>query len=381
MSAQIAHEQSFPASCKRCGGVLYDFVDFCPYCGTGRPLDTVTLGTFPKATLSALGPTAAAPPVPATAGLSSDGESAAELAAAYADYPSDFPPTRETPFWHPGRWVFTKGFLLILFIIPIGYAAYLLFGEGRKPAPMINDQGVHETAGSISSPSAPQQANTAPPAAETPPPAAAQATQETSQFKDLPESLRAARASLAENNLTGAEAADNAALARDANNEDARAIQRDLQARQQRRDRALQIADRCAGEGTWSCAQLEASEALAIDSSSQHAQSLMEQAIVAKGWTPLSPPNPSNNAAHATEGAPLPPGANGVRLPSSQDWNAAAPPPLPNAAQATVTANPVNPTDTAGAAMPASNGNSAEAQERAIVQYGWKHPAPGGAAH
>jgi hypothetical protein len=349
MSAQIARDQHFPASCKRCGGVLYDVVDFCPYCGTSRPLDTVALGTLPKATLSALGPTAAAPPVAATAGLSSD-EAAANHASAYSD--EDSPPTGQAPFWHPRRW-FSKGFLLVWFIIPIGYAAYELLGEGRKPAAPISEQSVHETGGTISAPQQ-EQANLSPQAADTAP-----AIHETPQFNDLNESLQAARASLAENNLAGAAAADNAALARDANNEDARAIQRDLEAREQRRDRALQIADRCAGEGTWSCAQLEASEALAIDSSSQHAQSLMERSILAKGWTPLSSANAPANAAKA------PADANPANLAGAN----------------------ANATQQAGAAMPASgangaNGaNSADAQERAIVQYGWRHAAPTGAAH
>jgi hypothetical protein len=342
MSAQIAHDQSFPASCKRCGGVLYDFVDYCPYCGTTGPLDNVTLGTHPKATLSALGPTAAAPPMPATAGLSSGGESAFDHASTYPDDQADLPPAQEPPLWHPGRWIFTKAFLLVWLIIPIAWSAWLLLGEGHKPAGAINDQSVHETGGSISLSSLQQQTNAPPPAADTVSQTTAPKTHALPQFKDLPDSLQAARASLAENNLSDAEAADNAALARDANNEDARAIQRDLQARERRRDSALQVADRCAGEGTWSCAQSEASEALAIDSSSQHAQSLMERAILAKGWTPLSAPNSPRNAANA---------------------------------------NPANQSDTAGAAIPASNGNSAEAQERAIVQYGWKHAAPTGTAH
>jgi hypothetical protein len=350
MSAQIARDQHFPASCKRCGGVLYDVVDFCPYCGTSRPLDTVALGTLPKATLSALGPTAAAPPVAAAAGLSPADESASDPASAFPD--EDSPPARQTPFWEPRRW-FSKGFLLVWFVIPIGYAAYQLLGEGSKPAAPVSEPSVHETGGSISQPE--QQANVTPPAANTAP-----AIHETPQFADLNESLQAARASLAENNLSGAAAADNAALSRDPNNEDARSIQRDLQAREQRRDNALQIADRCAGEGTWSCTQTEASEALAIDSSSKHAQSLMERSILAKGWTPLSSPNAPKDAAKA------PANANSTDVAG---------------ANANANMSATNHAATASASVPASNGNSADAQEQAIVQYGWKHAAPTGAAH
>src|ERR1700739_478263 len=69
MSAQIGRDQNFPAACKRCGGLLYENFEFCPYCGTDCPLDKVALGTHPKATLTPLGATAAAPPAPAAAKL------------------------------------------------------------------------------------------------------------------------------------------------------------------------------------------------------------------------------------------------------------------------------------------------------------------------
>jgi hypothetical protein len=237
------------------------------------------------------------------------------------------------------------------------------------------------------------------------------------QFKDVPDSLRAARASLAQNNLSDAKAATNAALAREADNEDARDLQRDIAAREQRRDTALQGADRCASERAWGCVQRQASDALAIDSSSARAQSLLERAILSTGWTPLTPQKGSQAGATASGTAaasepPLPRGASSVRLPSSQDWGAspggtAALPPLPRTSRAPAgattsaltsaptsaptsalksaptsapsAANPgasTNQPAAAGSTTPASNDNGIDAQERTIRQSGWKHAAP-----
>ncbi|HEY4350280.1 MAG TPA: hypothetical protein VGN31_03585 [Paraburkholderia sp.] len=436
MSAQITRDQSFPTPCKRCGGVLYQHVDFCPYCGTDRPLETAAHAhpgahtrAQPDTTLRAIGPAGPATPAPAApaahaAALSAGDAAATDLPPVKPDFRDDAAIERRSPFWHTTQWIFTKGLLLVAFIVALGYAAYLLLGENKKPEPTPDDQYASSSVGSIS-PYSTQQANAdgrTPPAVPKP--------RVMPQFKDVPDSLRAARASLAENNLSDAKAATNAALAREADNEDARDLQRDIAAREQRRDTALQGADRCASERSWGCVQRQASDALAIDSSSLHAQSLLERAILSTGWIPLTPPKASTAgtaasgapAATAANAAPLPRGASNVRLPSSQDWGAAASaasknpaasknstastplPPLPPMSSAPPNAAAIAPTPApastptnapasapsaantntaaaASAATPASNDNSADAQERAIRQSGWKHAVPSDTAH
>jgi len=424
MSAQITRDQSFPTPCKRCGGVLYQHVDFCPYCGTDRPLETVAR-TRPDATLRAVGPAAPATPVPVAPAALSTGEAAAtDQPPVKPDYRDDSAIERQSPFWHTTQWIVAKGLLLLAFIVALGYAAYVLLGENRKPESAPDDQIASSSGGSIS-PYSTQQTNAVPPAADARTPSPAPKPRVMPQFKDVPDSLRAARASLAQNNLSDAKAATNAALAREADNEDARDLQRDIAAREQRRDTALQGADRCASERAWGCVQRQASDALAIDSSSARAQSLLERAILSTGWTPLTPPKGSQAgaAASGTTAAsepPLPRGASSVRLPSSQDWGAspggtAALPPLPRTSRAPAgattsaltsaptsaptssltsalksaptsaptsapsAANPgasTNQPVAAGSPTPASNDNGIDAQERTIRQSGWKHAAP-----
>jgi len=194
-----------------------------------------------------------------------------------------------------------------------------------------------------------------------------------------------------------------------------------IAAREEQRDSSLQAADQCASQHAWACVQQQASEALAIDAGSVRAQSLMERAILMTGWAPLksSPGLPNPNAPSVTDRAAqaaaverLPRGTSTIPLPSSLDWDApgrasskdrissATPPPLPGATSAPnapANANPTTPdsanaTATAAAdaanepaavdtPIPSGNDNSTDAQERAIVQSGWKHPAPPDAAH
>ncbi|CAB3751621.1 zinc ribbon domain-containing protein [Paraburkholderia humisilvae] len=408
MSAQITRDPSFPTPCRRCGGVLYQHVDFCPYCGTDRPLDTIARAR-PETPLRAIGPAVPATTQPVPAPLP-----AADLPA------NDLPPVRPddrhispleipSPLWQTaGRWIFTKGLLLVWFILALGYAAYLLFGENRKPEPVVEEQTANSSAGSISLYPPQQQTSPTPPVADAHTQSAGPKPRVMPQYKDVPDSLRAARASLQDNNLSDARAAANAALARAPDNDDARAIQRDIAAREQRRDSALQSADQCANQHAWACVQQQASEALAIDASSLHAQSLLERAILSTGWTPLAAPSSSASGPHTATASPLPGGARTVRLPSSRDWGmtappvsndstaSAPPPPLPaitsapgitSAPQRADTPDASNSAGTATApgaadtASPASHDNSTDAQERAILESGWKHAAPSNATH
>lgn len=384
MSAQTTPDQSFPTPCKRCGGVLYQHVDFCPYCGADHPLETI-VRKHPETALKAVGTPAPHPPAITTA----------------SDIPPVMPQDRQisplnipAPMWQTaGRWIFTKGLLLVWFFVALAYAAYLLLGESRKAEPTTDEPATSNTSGGSISPYSPQQqANLASPSAGARMPVATSPPRVMPQYKDVPDSLRAARASLQENDLSDARAATNAALARDADNPDARSIQRDIAEREQRRDNALQAADKCANERAWACVQQHASEALALDASSIDAQTLMERTILSTGWKPLA----SSAQPAAASAIPLPPGANSTRLPSSRDWGAAAPPaardwnasapppPLPRATNpkpAIDTANATNATNAANPANAASGNSSIDAQERSIRELGWKHaPASGATA-
>ncbi|MFT0170251.1 hypothetical protein ACLKMY_14710 [Paraburkholderia mimosarum] len=389
MSAQINRDQRFPAACKRCGGVLYQHVDYCPYCGTDRPLDTVALGTHPKATFSALGPAAAAPPVPAAAKLWPAGLPPSDEAPATPDHQHASSLSHALPLPQVRRWIFPRGVFLVGFLLAIAYGVYMLFGMNRERQGTVSEQTLHASSGSVSPYSPQQQMDVTPPNAQTGVQPGASKPRAEPQFTDVADSLRVARTSLAENNLFDAKAAVNAALTRDAGNEEARAVQRDIAAREQRRDSALQNAEQCATQRAWACVQQQASEALAIDSSSVDARSMMERAILATAWKPLNPPPSSPSLPGSTKhargaaAAPLPHAAGTVRLPSSQDWESATPPPLPDVTNATSATTTTTATTNTAPATPGevSNDNGVDAQERAIVQNGWKPTAPPGVAH
>ncbi|TDQ92479.1 hypothetical protein C7412_112255 [Paraburkholderia silvatlantica] len=336
MSAQMTWNPRFPTPCKFCGGALYQHVDSCPYCGTDRPLDTAAHAR-PKATARVF--RSAAAPMPAAVNVSLAGAAASSRPSVQADYLRHYRLEDQRPFWHTGKGHFVKGVLLIWLIVAIAYAAFLLYGERRG-----QERGV-----------------------------------------------RAARASFAEKILPST----NAALTREANDGQAREMQRDSAPVEPSRDDALQSAERCASQRAWDCVREQASKALAIDPGSVHARSLMERAIVATGWSPLRSPN---GAAQADASAPLPRGAGTVPLPSSRDWGAARqaipnapitaepPPPLPGATSTTANGNPpdlgnASASVTTSAASPASNENGVDAQEREILQLGWKHAASSEASH
>ncbi|MCX5539947.1 hypothetical protein M3A49_10630 [Paraburkholderia sp. CNPSo 3076] len=362
MSAQIARDQSFPTPCKLCGGVLYQQIDSCPYCGADRPLDTAAR-VHPKAASRAHGPMAV--PMPAVAKLSPAGASASNRPSVHADYLHHYELEYRRLLRHTGRQRFTKGLLLVSLILAIACAAFVLFGERHKQeGPREARSTTYSTDGSVPPYSPHQQTNVMPPAADTGPQFAAPKPGAIPHFKDA----------------------------------------QDIAARAQRRDDTLQSADRCATQRAWACVQQQASEALAIDPGSLHARSLMERAILATGWSPLRSPR---GAAQMDAAVPLPRDARTVPLPSSQDWAAATPsaskdppasappPPLPGATNSPATVNPTDLGDanasatasaadesaSTGAPGPPSNDNGADAQERAILQLGWKHAAPSEATH
>lgn len=345
MSTQTTPGQSFPSPCRRCGGALYQPSDVCPYCGTARPLADDPPARFAGA--GAPGHRAIAPDMhrePEVPNLASP------------DAP--IPPLGHLPLGSPvsPRWMLTRG-LLVLVVAVLGYGGYTLLSD-RQPAPSGDEQDAKTTAGTIApyapntpAPSTPSTraptstGSVRPPVnapvnvAAAPPPRPVVQPGVVPHYRDVPESLHAARSHRQSNDLTGARAAVNAALSMDPNNADAQNLQHELSPLEQRRDAALQTAQVCVKDHLWNCVEHSASDALAIDSGSPEAKGLLARAIVETGWSPLG--------GHAA--------------------------PAVHAAQTSTPATA--PAPTAAASAPANAPGSLDAQARAIAASGWKHPA------
>ena len=372
MSTQTTPHQSFPAPCKRCGGALYQEADRCPYCGAAHPLDDPPDAPFGSAAAAAAAAATAAGPQRHPFGPKAQTDGA----------PSDLasPDTPIPPLGHafPGstngtRWLFARGLIAVV-VLMLGYGAYTLFG-GHASTPSDTEEDTQSTGGTVAGyapgtsaitsssgstnalphPGAPNSAPPSPQVAVQPPP--------LPHYRDLSDSLRAARARREVNDVSGAQAAVNAAFAMQANSADAQMIQHELTPLEQRRDAAIQTAQVCIKDNLWNCVEHSASDALAVDTGSVEAKALLERAIVQTGWAPIH-----NKAAPVARAAPAAQAA-GTTPPLPQL------PPLPPAApaaQATQGATATPPATVAPAP------NSVEAQERAIAQFGWKNSAAPG---
>ncbi|SDJ19874.1 hypothetical protein SAMN04487926_13713 [Paraburkholderia steynii] len=352
MSAETSPAQGFPTPCTRCGGVLYQHVEFCPYCGADHPLER----TQRKRAGTQLRAVDSPPPVPDEVHTP---EAAGLPSLASPDLP--VPPIEEPPPLRQsaGRWLATKGVVLLLFIVALGYAGYLLLGDNHRQDTATDEatNSASTSGGSISPYTAPQSARNTPtanvtnvPAAKTPlAPIAPPRPRVAQHYRDVPDALRAARAALAHNNLAEAQSALSDALSVEASNAEAMQMQSDLKDRENKRDVALGVATTCAKDKLWGCVRERAAQALAIDVSSVDAQALLERVILTTGWKPLS---------GATAAAPraTTPQANA---------NAAPAPTMPTNNTAT-TNNAATPPATNTAA------SSIEAQMRAIRESGWK---------
>jgi hypothetical protein len=347
MSTQTTPDQSFPAPCKRCGGRLYQPADLCPYCGVAHPLATPSParvagvdGQLHRPPQTRNHPEAVAP----------------KLAARQTPAgPSARPP--------PGsalgaRWLLTRGLMALVAVI-LGYGAYILFVVHETPPAPRDEQDTRSTAGAIA-PYSPDQvvSSRANPGAVNPPRVLAPVV--VPHYRDLSESLRAAHTYQDAHNVSGAQTAVNAALSMEPDNADAQLIQHDLTPLEQRRDAALRTAHTCIKDHSWNCVEHSASEALAADSGSPEAQSLLQQAIVQNGWAPLA-----SHAAPATRTAQVRPPPAAAQAPQ--------PPQPAQSAQSAQSAPVVN------ESPPAPAPDNLDAQERAIVESGWRN-APASAA-
>lgn len=337
MSTQTALGHSFPTPCKRCGGALYRQVDYCPYCGEVHPLDTGPhkRTVIPGSRASAMSKSAqkngfeAIPPSetdltarPAPTGEAVHAETAIQapvLASPAATIPplDDLPPSGDR-----GVLTVRRVLLAIVAIVAIGlaYGGYALFNDnhesqnGDTDQTADNVQDARTTTGTIAPyvPARPAnqvaavkpavQANPAKiapatPAAQIVPPIAAAPVKPASpQFRDAAQALQAARLAFRANDLSAAQAALGAAQTLQPGNPDAQNLLTELRPLTARRDTALQAAQMCAAQQSWTCARQHATEALTIDTGNDAAKTILERVIRETGWAPLN--------SHAATGSP-----------------------------------------------------------------------------
>jgi hypothetical protein len=420
MSTQSTPGQSFPTPCKRCGGALYPPDDTCPWCGASH---AVAYGVRLKTQGHAL------PPDSPTAHAPDPAHPAVRMPPMMLPDTPIPPLSMPVPLWKSvGKWIFSKGLVLICFLIALAYAGYTLFGD-HKTDNTADEPAAKSATGSIvpyeaasaASTQAPQVvASVAPTPTPTPAPAMpaptavpvpspapppsltkSPALPSTStapapstspvvlpplpphvpaRQRTVPESLQAARAGLQANDLAGAQTALSEVLVAQPDNAEARLMQQDLLQRTTKRDNALRAANVCATDRLWSCVRHNATDALAIDSTNPNVRALLERAIREAGWNSPALPTARGGAqatapaATASANVPprvAPPVANrpvnrATNQPANQATNqATSGPPKPAPPPASINAN-----DT----------SSVDARERAIRESGWSHPAASSAA-
>lgn len=333
MSTQTAPGHSFPTPCKRCGGALYRQVDYCPYCGAAHPLDADphTRTVVPDGPASAMSPSAQKnslePATPADTDLATRAAHVSEpapLEAATRAPALVVPDTPPTPLAEPlnskghrGLPV-RKGLYAVAAVVVIGlaYVGYALFSirdsqndsndqttettqDARtttgtialyQPAQSTN-QGAAVKPATPGSPARPAQVRPVTPETPAvslaPPIAAAPLRPAAPQFRDAAQALQAARLALHTNDLSAAQAALGAAQALRPGNGDVQDLAAQLAPLTARRDAALQAAQTCVAQLAWPCARQHANDALAIDTGSDPAKTILERVIRETGWAPL----------------------------------------------------------------------------------------------
>jgi hypothetical protein len=330
MSTQTILGHSFPTPCKRCGGALYRQVDYCPYCGAVHPLDAGPHKrvVIPGSRASAISKTAQKNGFDPTQPVETDpaaqtavtGEAAPVeppmQAPVLASPDTPIPPLADLPP-SAGRSMVPMRRVLLAIVaigaIGLAYVAFTLFSDnhesqsGNTEQTTENHQDARTATGTIApyapaqptnqaaavKPAAPSNAAKAAPAILptpiAPPLAAAPVKPAAPQFRDAAQALQAARLAVRANDLSAAQAALGAAQTLQPGNTDAQSLLTELKPLAARRDAALQAAQLCASQQSWSCARQHANEALAIDTSNDTAKTILERVIRETGWAPLKP--------------------------------------------------------------------------------------------
>ncbi|MFM0504161.1 hypothetical protein [Paraburkholderia caffeinilytica] len=334
MSTQTILGHSFPTPCKRCGGALYRQVDYCPYCGAVHPLDAGPHKrvVIPGSRASAVSKTAQKNGFDPTqldeAGLAAQTAITGEAAPLEPPIPdpiqapvlesSDVPiPQLADPPYAVSRGMFPMRRVLLAIVaigaIGLAYGAFTLYSDnhesqtGSTEQTADNPQDARTATGTIAlyapsqstnqtaaiKPTAPASPATTTPAIVAtpiaPPPPAAPIKPAAPQFRDAAQALQAARLAFHANDLSATQAALGAAQTLQPGNADAQSLQTDLKPLAARRDAALQAAQLCVSQQSWSCARQHANEALAIDTGNDTAKSILERVIRETGWAPLKP--------------------------------------------------------------------------------------------
>ncbi|MFM0206699.1 hypothetical protein PQQ96_04765 [Paraburkholderia sediminicola] len=340
MSTQTIPGHSFPTPCKRCGGALYRQVDYCPYCGAVHPLDTGPNKrvVIPGSRASAMNKTAQKssfdPTQPSETELAAPAAFTDEAVPIEppmlpvlaslplrADPPpsSNLPPSADPP--HSGgrnmlslRWVLLA--IVAIGAIGLAYVAYALFSDNHDSQNDATEQSADNapdarTATGTIAQYAPAQSTNQAAAAKpavpanpanlakaapaipvtpiAPPVAATPVKPAAPQFRDATQALQAARLAFRANDLSAAQAALGAAQTLQPDSTDAQSLLSELKPLAARRDTALQAAQLCAAQQSWSCARQHANEALAIDTGNDTAKTILERVIHETGWAPLKP--------------------------------------------------------------------------------------------
>ncbi|MGF6574391.1 hypothetical protein ABH945_006514 [Paraburkholderia sp. GAS333] len=420
MSTQTALGHSFPTPCKRCGGALYRQVDYCPYCGAVHPLETGphsrTVMPGSRTSAGRLDSDPALPdeadPTALAAHQAQSNRAEVALRAPLMSPDMPIPPFEEPPYSTGGSRVTIRRVLLAIFVlvvIGLAYVAYALFSDSsysddsNDQTTPVSNQDARTSTGTIapftptqtqtahsadaSKPAAPGgPANTAatisaakavpaapavvPAPVVTPPVVVAPVKPVAPQFRDASQALQAAHLAFNANDLSATQAALASAQALQPGNPDAQTMASEVRPLAARRDTALQAAQTCVAQQSWSCARQHANEALAIDTGNETAKAILQRVIRETGWAPLKTDASTGAAAGSKPAAQI----AGSPAPQSAQLQTPSPKGVPANGDVTATAPRASTAATTG-----TDANSADARARTIVDSGWSHAAPNGA--
>lgn len=370
MSAETTPALRFPTPCTTCGGVLYQYVNFCPYCGVSRPLEA----DRPKraqAQLRAVPAHTRRTPAVVDDPTECAAPNVVWQGAGETEFSPDVVPASLPQAVY--RWVVTRGAIPLAGLVLLGVVGYLWLGHGHTRS---TESG--ELSAGADAPSSPipqylppskesvssTDVNGQPTVDRIAQPVTSRAPGGAQSHRTISDALSDARAGFARNDLTQAKAAVADALLLAPGNPDALRMQRDVKDRENQRDVAIGVANSCANDKIWSCVFKLSNQALAIDAGSVEAQALLQRAVLSTGWKPLgdkAAPAPRKPPPVVVNSAPtrLPTGLPTLPpLPPGTPTDSAARPSANNAAPAAWVAPARDGGDAQTSAMHAPDGGS-----------------------